>query len=77
LQSKLGDSLGAIGERESLNNRDGAREHLEEAILADRAALRVMTMKYLSPDRSPTEWKQANKNLNEVLNLLHQRGAAG
>jgi tetratricopeptide (TPR) repeat protein len=55
-----------------LGKREPGVDYLQRAAAAYREEL-----KYLSPDRSATEWADANKRLGSVLDLLHQRGADG
>jgi hypothetical protein len=55
-----------------LGSRESGVESLQQAAAAYREEL-----KYLSPDRSPSEWKTASDGLNNVLQLLHQRGTSG
>ena len=68
LQSELGDGLGAIGTRETANNKYEAAEHLQEAIAADRAALRVMTMQ-----NDPENWADTQNTLGDTLQELGMR----
>jgi hypothetical protein len=57
--------LTEIGERES------GTEHLVQALAAYRE-----TMKVLSPDKNPGQWKQVNDSIDHTLGLLRQRGWA-
>jgi hypothetical protein len=54
-----------------LGDRENGTDHLEQAAEAYRDEL-----KYLSPDRSPSAWKDANDHLNSVMDELHMRQAA-
>jgi len=55
-----------------LGRRETDTRHLEQSAQTYREEL-----KYLSAERSPADWKVANDGLNDVLNQLHLRGAAG
>ena len=61
LESKLGDSLETIGEREAANNKYEATDHLKEAVEADRAALQVMTML-----NDPENWADTENTLGDA-----------
>ena len=54
-----------------LGDRENGTAHLEQAAEAYRDEL-----KYLSSDRSPSAWKNANDHLNGVMNELHMRQVA-
>jgi tetratricopeptide (TPR) repeat protein len=68
LESKLGDSLGAIGAREAMKNQDDAATYLQEAVKADREALRVMTMQ-----NDPENWADTENSLGDALQELGKR----
>jgi tetratricopeptide (TPR) repeat protein len=65
-QRDLARTQSELGERES------GTDSLQQAAASYREEL-----KYLSPDHSPTRWKEANEGLNNVLNLLRSRGVSG
>jgi hypothetical protein len=54
-----------------LGDRENGANHLERAAKAYRDEL-----KYLSPDRSPSAWKEANGHLNAVMDEIRMRAAA-
>jgi hypothetical protein len=61
--NNLGRVLTEIGEREP------GTEHLVQALAAFRE-----TMKVLSSDKSPDQWKQVNDSIDHTKAVLHQRG---
>jgi tetratricopeptide (TPR) repeat protein len=68
LQSKLGDSLGAIGKMEAQRNDDAATDHLKAAVSADLSALRVMTAA-----NDPENWADTENTLGDALQELAKR----
>jgi hypothetical protein len=68
LQDQQAAALEEIGYREASNHDNGlASEHLGEAVAADRAALRTLTM-----TNAPDNWADAERNLGDALAGLNE-----